>query len=286
MENDKGIFVSYRRDETTAYAGWLAGRLGDHFGQQNVFRDIGFIEPGTDFVAAIERALQSCAVMLVVIGRSWATKLAEHEQTGQEDYTRLEVTTALKRDDVRVIPVLVQGASMPRANELPAELAALTRRNAIELHDTNWESDVEHLLDILEKVSGISKASTGTMRIKRDQLSPQYANSALRVLVDGDEIRQLEPGQHADLQLKKGAHHIEVYGPTSERISFDRRPFWQNALYSAPSAVVPYFGVRNQLRRLAQEQRAAIAVEVHSGKVLELFCGFRQQDDRIFIKQL
>src|SRR5215212_812279 len=102
MVDNKGIFVSYRREEATPYAGWLADRLGGHFGQQNVFRDIGSVEPGMDFVVAIERALESCTVMLIVIGRSWATKLAELEQAGQEDYTRLEVSTALKRNDVRV----------------------------------------------------------------------------------------------------------------------------------------------------------------------------------------
>src|ERR671911_2396615 len=110
VENNESIFVSYRRDETAAYAGWLADRLGYHFGKQKVFRDIGSIEPGTDFVEAIEHALESCAATLVVIGRNWGTALKEHEQTGQEDYTRLEVATALRRN-VRVIPVLVQRAS-------------------------------------------------------------------------------------------------------------------------------------------------------------------------------
>src|SRR5918995_258207 len=125
VENNESIFVSYRRDETAAYAGWLADRLGYHFGKQKVFRDIGSIEPGTDFVEAIERALESCAVMLVVIGNNWAAKVAEYERTGKEDFTRLEVGSALKSDGVRVIPVLVQGASMPSTDELPSDLAAL-----------------------------------------------------------------------------------------------------------------------------------------------------------------
>jgi hypothetical protein len=156
VERNKGIFVSYRRDETAAYAGWLADTLGNHFGQQHVFRDIGSIEPGMDFVEAIERALEACAMMLVVIGRSWATALQEHEQTEQEDYTRLEVATALERN-VRVIPVLVRGASMPPAKELPDDLAALARRQAIELHDTSWKRDVRDLIAVLEKVVGMGQ---------------------------------------------------------------------------------------------------------------------------------
>src|SRR5215216_1014630 len=162
------IFVSYRRDDTTAYAGWLADRLDERFGDRKVFRDIDSIEPGLDFLVAMERALATCEVMLVVVGKNWATQLMEKERTRQEDYTRLEVATALK-GNVRVIPVLVQGASMPSADELPDDLAALTRRNAIELHDTNWNSDVGHLIAILDSVAGISNIYTvkhGDMGIK------------------------------------------------------------------------------------------------------------------------
>jgi hypothetical protein len=200
MEDNKGIFVSYRRDETTPYAGWLADRLGATLGQQNVFRDIGSIEPGMDFVEAIERALGVCAVMLVVIGRSWATALKEREQPGQEDYTRLEVATALK-GNVRVIPVLVQGASMPSADELPDDLAALTRRNAKELHDANWNSDVESLIAILDSVEGISNIYTvkhGDMGIKiarrfnttvdvLEGANPEIPD--INVLLPGDKMR-------------------------------------------------------------------------------------------------
>jgi hypothetical protein len=90
----------------------------------------------------------------------WATVLKEHERTGREDFTRLEIASALKRDNVRVIPVLVQGASTPRAEELPDDLAALRRRQAIELHDTNWESDVAHLIAVLEKIVGSGEEGT------------------------------------------------------------------------------------------------------------------------------
>jgi len=169
VEDNKRIFVSYRRDETTAYAGWLADTLDKHFGEQNVFRDIDSIAPGVDFVEAMDRALKTCAVMLVVIGTNWVAKLMEHEQTGQEDYTRLEVATALKRN-VWVIPVLVQGASMPRAEELPEDLAALRRRQAIELHDTNWSSDVKHLIAVLEEI--VRRGAEGTKSSQNRRRQP------------------------------------------------------------------------------------------------------------------
>lgn len=152
----KGIFVSYRRDETAGYAGRLADRLNDHFGEHKVFRDIDSIDPGLDFVEAIQRAVDSSEVLIAVIGRNWlsATDTAGRERLQDpHDYVRMEIATALKRN-IRVIPVLVQGASMPGTHELPDDLAPLTRRNAFELHDTSWSDDVRRLVTALERVVG------------------------------------------------------------------------------------------------------------------------------------
>jgi hypothetical protein len=149
--NTKGIFISYRRDQSTGYAGRIADSFQAYFGEDIVVSDIDSIGPDLDFVEAIERALDSCAVMLVVIGRSWVAALKEHEQTGQEDYLRLEVATALERN-IRVMPVLIQGASMPRADELPNDLAPLTRSQAFELHSASWRDDIRQLITILDNV--------------------------------------------------------------------------------------------------------------------------------------
>jgi hypothetical protein len=154
--NTKGIFVSYRRDETAGYAGRLADRLNEHFGEHKVFRDIDSIDPGLDFVEAIQRAVDSSEVLIAVIGRNW---LSTTDTAGRErlqdphDYVRMEIVTALERN-IRVIPVLVQGASMPATHELPDDLAPLTRRNAFELHDSSWSDDIRRLVTALERVVG------------------------------------------------------------------------------------------------------------------------------------
>lgn len=70
-----------------------------------------------------------------------------------EDYHRLEVEAALKRG-IRVIPVLVQRATMPAASELPETLKTLARRHALELSDTRWTFDVDRLSEILKKDLG------------------------------------------------------------------------------------------------------------------------------------
>lgn len=152
--NAKGIFVSYRRDETAGYAGRLADRLNEHFGEHKIFRDIDSIDPGLDFVEAIRRAVDSSEVLIAVIGRNWssATDASGRERLQDpHDYVRMEIAAALERN-IRVIPVLVQGATMPSTSELPDDLVSLTRRNAFELHDTSWNDDVRRLVAALERV--------------------------------------------------------------------------------------------------------------------------------------
>lgn len=150
------IFINYRREDSSGHAGRLFDALSAHFAGR-LFMDVDTLEPGVDFVEAIEQAVGSCEVLIVVIGREWLTieNTAGHRRLDDPaDFVRLEVESALARK-IRVIPVLVQDAPMPRAEELPPSLARLARRNAIELSDARWAYDVDRLArtiqDILEK---------------------------------------------------------------------------------------------------------------------------------------
>lgn len=148
-----GIFVSYRRDDSSGHAGRLSDRLVEHFGRDRIFMDIDTIEPGEDFVTVIENAVGSCEVLIAIIGRNWLS--SPGGTTGRldnpNDFVRLEIATALSRD-VRVIPVLVQKASMPKPQDLPEDLAKFVRRNAVELTDLHWQSDVDQLISVMERV--------------------------------------------------------------------------------------------------------------------------------------
>ena len=143
----KGVFISYRRDEAAAYARGLYDRLTARFGQEKVFLDVENVGWGEDFVEVITSAAESCAVMIVLVSRQWAR--GRGGQEGVDDYVRLEVAKALGRR-IRVIPILIQGASMPAPKELTEDLAPLVRRNALALSDTRWERDVEDLMKTLE----------------------------------------------------------------------------------------------------------------------------------------
>lgn len=154
----QGIFISYRRQDSQSAAGRLADHLKEHLSEVPLFRDVETIEPGVDFTDTIHRALQSCGVLLAVIGPHWlaATDAAGRRRLeNPNDYMRLEIATALARPGVRVIPVLVEGAQIPDADALPEDLQALCRRHAIELSDKRWNFDVSQLIDALRRALGI-----------------------------------------------------------------------------------------------------------------------------------
>ncbi|MCB1929938.1 MAG: toll/interleukin-1 receptor domain-containing protein [Rhodocyclaceae bacterium] len=154
------IFVSYRRQDSQSAAGRLSDHLRDQLPDVRIFRDVETIDPGVDFVDAIERALKSCAVLIAVIGPRWldvCDDAGRRRLDDAHDYTRLEIARALTRKDVRVIPVLVEGASMPSAPDLPEDLVPLARRNAIELSDKRWDYDVSQLVATLRPVLGIAE---------------------------------------------------------------------------------------------------------------------------------
>ena len=147
------IFINYRREDTRHAAGRLYDRLIAHFGKDHVFMDIDQIEPGEDFVEAINRTLSTCDFVIVAIGPNWlhATDASGKRRLDKaEDFVRMEIVAALQRN-VRVIPVLFDRAQMPRMQDLPEALTPLSRRNAIELSETRFHTDVNRLIGAIEK---------------------------------------------------------------------------------------------------------------------------------------
>lgn len=147
---DHGVFISYRRSDSPAHAGRLFDHLTDQFGDR-VFMDVDTVRPGDDFARAIDSAIGSCDAMVVVIGSEWLT--ASDEKGGRRlddphDFVRREIATALEHG-INVIPVLVEGVQMPDPELLPADIAPLAMRNAVELSETRWSFDVERLITAL-----------------------------------------------------------------------------------------------------------------------------------------
>jgi hypothetical protein len=147
------IFIDYRRQDSAGYAGRLFDHLRSHFGDGSVSMDVDAITPGADFLDSIQQAVSSADALVEIIGPNW---LAGSDAEGgrrvddPNDWVRISLGMALA-SEVPVIPVLVGGARMPSAEELPPELAPLARRNALELTDSRWDYDVERLTEALEQ---------------------------------------------------------------------------------------------------------------------------------------
>jgi hypothetical protein len=144
------IFVSYRRDDTGGHAGRLCDRLSERFGKGQIFRDLDAIDPGADFVAAIQKAVAECDVLLALIGKRWTGEEGRRRLDDEKDFVRLEIAAALERK-IRVIPVLLQGAAMPQAKDLPDVLQSLAHRNAFTVTDAAFDDDVKRLLNKIQR---------------------------------------------------------------------------------------------------------------------------------------
>ena len=154
-----GIFISYRREDSAPYAGRLCDRLSQHFGADRVFMDVDDIPPGTDFAAHIGAKIGACDALLAVIGKQWLTTRNSGGQLRLGDLNDLvsrEIALALQRR-ILVIPVLVEGASMPKADELRSDLEPLAQRNAITIRDDDFQGDVAKLITALEALPALRK---------------------------------------------------------------------------------------------------------------------------------
>jgi hypothetical protein len=179
-----GIFISYRRDDSAGYAGRLHESLERRVGASQVFRDVDTLEPGQDFFKAIEARLSTCKALLVVIGREW---LDIRDADGSRrlddpsDLVRVEVAAGLAQPDVLVVPVLVEGAPMPKASQLPDNLRPLTRRHAVSVRDETWDADVDRLAAVVEKVVSPQASFGGVARAPKPKTIAAVAGAVVLV---------------------------------------------------------------------------------------------------------
>jgi TIR domain len=154
-----GIFISYRREDSQHPAGRLADRLGQRFGKHRIFMDVYGIELGLDFLKVISAKLEESVALLVVIGPGWVKAISSDRRRrldDPDDVVRLEIEAGLKREDVRVIPVLVDGAPMPSSADLPPSLQGLVRRQSVRLTHDAFGTDADRLIATLERLPGLA----------------------------------------------------------------------------------------------------------------------------------
>lgn len=147
------VFISYRRADSGGFAGRLYDHVMEKSADSEVFRDVNKIPLGSHFEDEIEAAMAECDLLLAVIGPRFLDQVNGPRLHDEADHLRRELAAALRSARTRVVPVLVDGAEVPRSADLPAELAALATRQAFDLRDGRFESDVDVMLRQLGLVS-------------------------------------------------------------------------------------------------------------------------------------
>jgi len=216
-----GIFISYRRADTDVAAGRLADDLLREFGPGSIFRDVDQLYPGVDYEVAIDSALNSCVVLLAVIGPQWSTIVDDQGRRRLEDphdWVRAEIGRSLARG-VRVIPVLISGTQMPRLSELPAELKPLAKRQACDLADRQWRQDLDVLVQVIENIPGAPRGSaihgptptrTGQLKlIGSKQRFPLY-KPLMTIYVDNTEVGRMRLSDDFTFDVEPGTHSVFI----------------------------------------------------------------------------
>jgi tetratricopeptide (TPR) repeat protein len=138
------VFISYRREDSAAYAGRLFDHLKSLIGDERVFMDVEDIAPGQPFAHTIDETIARCDVALIIIGPKWPEILHQRSQDGQRDYVCHEIEAALGRE-ITTVPVLVGGATMAQLSGLPGKLSVLAQYEAAELRDSSFSDDCARL---------------------------------------------------------------------------------------------------------------------------------------------
>src|SRR5262245_35624774 len=160
------IFINYRREDSTATAGRVHDRLGQSFGRKTLFMDVDHIPPGVDFVTHLNNQVAACDVFIAIMGPNWLdarNEKGDRRLDAPDDFVAIEIAAALARD-IRVIPVLVDGARMPNVSDLPKSLKPLVRRQAIDLRHTHFGRDAEALVEKISEAFGDKPVTVGRWR--------------------------------------------------------------------------------------------------------------------------
>jgi hypothetical protein len=142
------VFISYRRADSAGYSGRVMDRLDRELGRDLVFMDVDAIPLGTNFSKVLHEEVAKCGVLLAVIGPNWLDARDEHGNRrldSPNDFVRIEIAAALQRS-IPVIPILLEGARIPKTDQLPEDLKELSLRNGMEIHHASFQDDMNRLI--------------------------------------------------------------------------------------------------------------------------------------------
>lgn len=151
------LFLSYRREDSRTITGRIRDRLTGHFGNGAVFRDVDSIPAGMDFREKIRETIDEADVLVAIVGPRWLevrNPQGERRLDQAEDFVRLEIESAMAQL-IPVMPVLVDNASMPRADQLPESIAQFAYRNALPIpQEPYFDAGMSRLIEQIERLDG------------------------------------------------------------------------------------------------------------------------------------
>jgi formylglycine-generating enzyme required for sulfatase activity len=149
------VFISYRHDDSAGHAGRVHDRLVQSFGRDLLFMDVDAIPLGVDFIKVLREEVAKCDVLLAVIGTHWLNASDEEGKRrldSTSDFVRIEIATALQRG-IPVIPILLDGAKIPKVQQLPKDLEGLAARNGLDVRHASFHQDMDKLIAGLKDAS-------------------------------------------------------------------------------------------------------------------------------------
>jgi hypothetical protein len=151
----KKFFISYRKDDAPSAAFMIDERIGMRFGKERTFLDYHAIPAGEDFRPWLWGALDQSIALIAVIGSRWLGIADDHTPliSREEDFVRREVAEALRKS-IPVVPVLVEGGTLPSASLLPEDVRPIVHRQYVTLNRRTLGRDLEYLMDRLAALDG------------------------------------------------------------------------------------------------------------------------------------
>ena len=206
------ILISYRREDSADVTGRIYDRLAQQFGREEVFVDVESMPFGVDFRTYLDELVGKCDVFLAVIGPDWKGMTDGQNKTRIEDpkdFVRIEIESALKRA-ILLIPVLVRGASIPSAEQLPSRFQELPYRHGLAVRSgRDFHRDMDLLIAYLkQQIRGLGEAQ------------PKPVSQAKPVQT---ETKQSAPAAPVDMvKVPKGPF---LYGDEKTRVTIDH-DYW------------------------------------------------------------
>ena len=209
------IFISYRRDDS----GYTTMDLDEALNAETVggeacetFRDVNAIPPGSRFANDIDGAVQSCDVVLAVIGQYWLEEFAARQRKQTSDWVRTELATAIS-GGIPVLVVLVNGADPPSAAELPADIRAISSAPRTRIDDEQFDASIRKLVKTLAGLGIVTRGGPAPAILRLASDRPGWFGSDDRryVRVNGKKVGLLLSGTpHTDFPVSAGTCSVTL----------------------------------------------------------------------------